>query len=89
MAWGKTTAACAAALIVSLGTQAVPAQDRPAYDRMIEEAAIARVQTKLGPMRGPLGLNPGGRFDPARVVKTTVPWVWLNFTPPAESPISG
>ncbi|MAZ82879.1 MAG: hypothetical protein CML31_16975 [Rhizobiales bacterium] len=89
MAWGKTAAAYAAALIISLSTQVVSAQERPAYDRMIEEAAIARVQTKLGPMRGPLGLNPGGRFDPARAVKRTVPWVWLNFTPRTDSPISG
>ena len=89
MAWGKMPAACAAALIILLSTQVASAQDRPAYDRMIEEAAIARVQTKLGPMRGPLGLNPGGRFNPVRVVKKTVPWVWLNFTPRADSPISG
>ncbi|TDH38659.1 hypothetical protein E2A64_06055 [Pseudohoeflea suaedae] len=89
MARGNTAAVCAAALFVSSSTLGVSAQERPAYDRMIEEAAIARVQTKLGPMRGPLGLNAGGQFDPEIPATTTVPWVWLNFTPPAGSPISG
>ena len=89
MVRGKTGHALIAAALLSL-TQSAFAQDgRPAYDRRIEEAAIARVQTKLGEMRGPLGLYPARRFNKVISVKRTEPWVWLEFPPPADSSVSG
>lgn len=89
MVRGKIGGALIAAALVSL-TQSASAQEaRPAYDRRIEEAAIARVQSKLGDIRGPLGLYPARRFSTVISVKRTEPWVWLEFTPPADSPISG
>ena len=77
----------AAAMSSTVGT-ALADQDRPAYDRRIEEAAIERVQSKLGDIRGPLGLHTGGHFDPTRASRPTDPWVWLEFTPPDDR-ISG
>ena len=77
----------AAAMSSGAGT-ALADQDRPAYDRRIEEAAIERVQSKLGDIRGPHGLHTDGHFDPTRPSRPTDPWVWLEFTPPDEK-ISG
>ncbi len=86
---GKFMRAILLAATMSSGAgTALADQNRPAYDRRIEEAAIERVQSKLGDIRGPLGLHAGGHFDPTRPSKPTDPWVWLEFTPPGEK-ISG
>jgi hypothetical protein len=77
-----------AAAALSVSFQTAIAGERPAYDKRIEEAAIERVQTKLGEIRGPLGLHTSGNFDPSKPSEPTDPWVWLEFTP-SNDKISG
>ena len=54
-----------------------------------ETAATTNQVALLGEMRGPLGLYPARRFNKVISVKRTEPWVWLEFTPPADSSVSG
>jgi len=71
---------------MALGLNAAgAAEDRPDYDRKIEEAAIEQLQSKLGEFRGPFGLDPGENIFPPSEIRGSngvlSPYVQIEQTP--------